>query len=418
MKNHFILCYFCIVTFVFCNLHFAYSQNLIPNPGFEEHHSDSVSLWEHALSPFYHFAPLTIIPHSGSNCLGLCIWKYDPTEYLQVKLTEKLEKGSEYELKMFVSFDSHIIDCEHDIVTELGCYFSDTSLYLKNRTQLYLEPQIIIPLDKNTSWVEKKEYFIAKGNENFLVIGKYFDYKDNPNDTASIRLKILANKKIDSIEAEKESKINTEIARIKNKYETNSADFDKIKNKRKRQQKMNEFRFNVSKMRSEIQASMNFIEYSYSLKIPKQTEKNYCRIRINIDDISLTKNTLKNVIEFDDTLAEGKIFRLNNIFFETDKSELLAKSFEELDKLFLMLKNSESMKIEISGHTDSTGMENHNLLLSQARAKAVVDYLVQKGIDKTRISYKGYGSSNPMTTNDTEEGRAENRRVEFKILKN
>ena len=74
------------------------------------------------------------------------------------------------------------------------------------------------------------------------------------------------------------------------------------------------------------------------------------------------------------------------------------------------------MRIEIGGHTDSKGSDSYNLRLSENRAKAVYDYLILKGISEKRLQYKGYGKNKPIDTNDTEEGRANNRRVEFQIL--
>ena len=115
-------------------------------------------------------------------------------------------------------------------------------------------------------------------------------------------------------------------------------------------------------------------------------------------------------------LKKDSIIILQDVYFETDKSELLSSSNEELDKLFKMLMDNPKIAIEISGHTDNTGTKDHNKLLSEARAKAVVDYLIKKSIQKDRLSFKGYGADKPIATNDTEEGRAKNRRVEFKII--
>ncbi|MFH1004495.1 MAG: OmpA family protein [Bacteroidota bacterium] len=103
---------------------------------------------------------------------------------------------------------------------------------------------------------------------------------------------------------------------------------------------------------------------------------------------------------------------LNNIFFETGKSVLQKESFPELDKLVLMLSKNQ-MVIEIRGHTDNEGDEKKNLLLSEERAKSVVDYLISKKINKNRLFYKGFGSSKPITSNATQESRQKNRRVEF-----
>jgi flagellar motor protein MotB len=125
------------------------------------------------------------------------------------------------------------------------------------------------------------------------------------------------------------------------------------------------------------------------------------------------------VYSYDVTLIKVKVGRkvvLNNILFETGKSVLTASSGEELDRLFGILTDNPLMKIEISGHTDKTGSEAVNFRLSESRAKAVVDYLVKKGIDSSRLEFRGFGSLQPVADNATVEGRAQNRRVEFKIL--
>ena len=112
----------------------------------------------------------------------------------------------------------------------------------------------------------------------------------------------------------------------------------------------------------------------------------------------------------------GKKVVLNNILFQLGKSVLTAGSYFELDRLISILQDNPQMKIEISGHTDITGSPVINAKLSTDRAKAVVDYLSQKGVDRTRLTYRGYGSEQPIADNKTEEGRSKNRRVEFKIL--
>lgn len=106
---------------------------------------------------------------------------------------------------------------------------------------------------------------------------------------------------------------------------------------------------------------------------------------------------------------------LNNVLFETGEAKLLPTSFTELDSVAVYLKSKSLLKIEIAGHTDNKGSETVNQTLSEKRAQAVADYLVSKGIEPTRITYKGYGSQKPITTNDTEEGRKLNRRVEFML---
>lgn len=113
----------------------------------------------------------------------------------------------------------------------------------------------------------------------------------------------------------------------------------------------------------------------------------------------------------------GKKIVLNNIFFDFNKATLRQESLSELDRAVTLMNNMTSLQIEISGHTDNVGSKSYNQKLSEARAKAVVDYLISKGIDKKRLAYKGYAFSQPIATNDTEEGRQMNRRTEFKVLK-
>jgi len=112
----------------------------------------------------------------------------------------------------------------------------------------------------------------------------------------------------------------------------------------------------------------------------------------------------------------GKKVVLNNILFQTGKAILTSSSYAELDRLLGILQENSLMKIEISGHTDNTGSLTLNSKLSEDRAKAVVEYLVQKGISPERLQSRGYGPQQPIADNTTSEGRARNRRVEFKIL--
>jgi len=108
---------------------------------------------------------------------------------------------------------------------------------------------------------------------------------------------------------------------------------------------------------------------------------------------------------------------LENIFFETGSSELLPASEPELKKLLYTLKSNLSMIIELRGHTDNVGDDAANQQLSQARAKAVFIWLTNNGIQSFRITYKGYGETQPIANNDTEAGRKQNRRTEFYIVK-
>jgi outer membrane protein OmpA-like peptidoglycan-associated protein/Tol biopolymer transport system component len=145
--------------------------------------------------------------------------------------------------------------------------------------------------------------------------------------------------------------------------------------------------------------STGYLFHSENVNIPLST--GYQEI---IKDVQLKK------------IEIGKKIVLNNIFYDFDKSTLRSESISELDRLVLLMTENPTIKIELSSHTDNVGSDEYNMTLSQARAQAVVDYVITKGIDKDRLVAKGYGESTPIATNDTEEGRQQNRRTEFKIL--
>lgn len=115
-------------------------------------------------------------------------------------------------------------------------------------------------------------------------------------------------------------------------------------------------------------------------------------------------------------IETGESVILKNIFYETDSYTLKSESQYELNKVVKFLETNPSVKIEISGHTDNVGAESYNQILSENRAKSVVQYLTTKGIQLSRLTYKGYGLSNPLDTNETPEGKANNRRTELKII--
>lgn len=117
------------------------------------------------------------------------------------------------------------------------------------------------------------------------------------------------------------------------------------------------------------------------------------------------------------SIEVGVTVRLENIYFDFDKTTLKSESFTELNKVVELLNQNSSVEIEIAGHTDNKGSDQYNEDLSQGRSQSVVDYLISQGIASYRLSARGYGESKPVDTNDTDAGRANNRRVEFTVLK-
>lgn len=176
---------------------------------------------------------------------------------------------------------------------------------------------------------------------------------------------------------------------------------------------------------SEIETESNG---SYCFEIP---EKKELRLSAKIQDyistpVDFTTEKIKKgekmdldikVMSIDYALSTGATFKLKNIFFEFAKADINAASAPELQKLYDFLNEYPTVRVEVSAHTDAVGSDDANMTLSNNRAKAVVDYLVTKGINISRMIPKGYGETKPVGDNNTDEGRAQNRRVEFKLIR-
>jgi len=137
------------------------------------------------------------------------------------------------------------------------------------------------------------------------------------------------------------------------------------------------------------------------LTIPPMAEKE----QLIRKDVSLQK------------LKVGFVTVLRNIYFDFDRASFKMQSYKELSKLARLMKENSMYRIEIAGHTDNIGSADYNKELSHRRAMAVVNYLISRGVDASRLTAQGYGESQPMASNDDEkEGREYNRRTEFRIL--
>lgn len=170
-------------------------------------------------------------------------------------------------------------------------------------------------------------------------------------------------------------------------------------------------------------ARSNATTGEYTITLP--AGENYSFRAVSDKYITISENMdATNIAEYKEIKRDlylapieiGQIIRLNNIFFETGKADLKPESNFELEKLTTFLLENPKVNIEISGHTDNVGGEQANMKLSEDRAKAVVAYLLGKLIPENRIIAKGYGETKFVATNDTDEGRQLNRRVEFVIL--
>lgn len=137
------------------------------------------------------------------------------------------------------------------------------------------------------------------------------------------------------------------------------------------------------------------------------------------ENFSLVGHTSSNpffITALLEPIEVGNKVILKNIFFDTNKYQLESESRSELQKLIEFLQLNPTVRIEISGHTDNVGNDDLNQTLSENRAKSVYDFLISGKIDPARMTYKGYGKTQPIAPNDSDENRAKNRRTEFKII--
>jgi outer membrane protein OmpA-like peptidoglycan-associated protein len=153
---------------------------------------------------------------------------------------------------------------------------------------------------------------------------------------------------------------------------------------------------------------------NYALNVSKDKYLFYSESFELIGSNTAAKPVFKNVQM--SPIRAGEKIVLRNIFFDSNKFDLKPESNSELEKLIEILSKNPTMKVEISGHTDNVGNKAANKTLSENRSKSVVAFLISKGISSDRLTSKGYGDEKPIDTNDTEQGRANNRRTEMVIL--
>ncbi len=162
----------------------------------------------------------------------------------------------------------------------------------------------------------------------------------------------------------------------------------------------------------------------YKIVLPHGKDFGFQAEANNFYAISANINT-SNLLEYQEITRDlyltpievGQTFRLNNIFFKLREADLMAESYLELNRVVKFLNENPDIEIQLSGHTDNVGNEASNQTLSENRSKSVANYIVSQGIAASRIKSIGFGKTKPVATNETDEGRQLNRRVEFTIIK-
>lgn len=290
-------------------------------------------------------------------------------EYLQTPLSQPLQAGKEYELTFYIS----LADYSRLAVDRLGvCFLNQTKKYEHSEVITELKPQYVsiedaVGLDVN-DWNQITLRYKAKGGEAFLLIGTFA--LKRVWQTGSIVPPLLStpiNKKI-----ERDAYYYIDDVSV---YEYKTEPEDPLI--------MNEMPDLQDETDSTDKPEVVFVEPQTIEKLPTET-----------------------------------MLTFKNLLFKSGQAEIAPSSYSELNVIATYMKADPNLRIEIYGHTDNSGAEDKNIELSFKRAEAVGKHLTAKGIKTENITSKGLGSSKPVDTNDTPEGRKRNRRVEFIMMKN
>jgi outer membrane protein OmpA-like peptidoglycan-associated protein len=369
----------------------TFSQNLIPNPGFEEHDkcmgfNTMIKEWKMPTGKYYHYLSDCPVgksqysgeefnaPYRGKCFAGICLYPAETREYITVPLKENLKAGEEYIFSGYISLaaEKHT---NYQNFSNFEVAFTTKEYRVQNPSFIFLEPQLHIPItfaQREMEWFYMSGKFRAKGGESYLLMGDFL---------SEVAIGAQMEEYVSLSEEEKV------------KYLKKNRSFEVAL------EEFNSFLTNTTK--------------SYS-------------IRCYLDELCLmpASDTLKGLCNYPvkkvtppaPPIEKPKPIIIENIFFETGKSNLLPKSFKSLDSLANWLTTNPAVEIQITGHTDNRGNEKENSKLSADRAAAVKNYLTLKGA-KNNMRSDGLGSSSPITENETEQGRSRNRRVEFVITK-
>ncbi|WP_462280177.1 OmpA family protein [Salinivirga cyanobacteriivorans] len=443
--------------------HFTFSQeNLVLNPGFEEytdcplrHTPEDVTT---VLVPHWTFPNKTAsdyfnkcsdqgagIPSNfagysharqGEGYAGAILSgsTFTHREYLQGELSEPMKKGQRY----CVSFYYKLASGSRFAIDQLGLHLSNEKLAFKTKKEIDVEPQLKNPkgifLVNTHDWKHFCRVYKADGGEQFLSIGNFHSYEETnyvgveKKNKSSHSLTDYAYYYFDQVEVREITNCEAcaciphdlQVAVVDSFY---TGGFNPITGKIDQKRNDGRVRISVQGGTKPYDVQWNTGNESMSVKnLAAGTYKYTVTDALNCireGEVKFVAPKVEDTEKEDDlfNIKEGTAIVLNNIFFETGKTALLPQSYTELDKVAAFIKDNNISKIEISGHTDDVGNPQYNQKLSEGRAKAVVDYLVSQGVSPVVLTDKGYGQDKPVDTNKTAEGRANNRRVEFFLLK-
>lgn len=410
-----------LVVLSFTGMGIAHGQNLIPNPGFEELFTQLEYQWVQPQGPYYHYERAIggkeDQPLSGKYENGLCMYNMEPNEYLHVKLLEPLEKGERYRLEV----NARLMRTKSNgaqLQRYIGVYFGNEKLSTHVPGDLFFEPQVNLRLPEGDKyeWFQMVDTFTAKGGETHFTMG-YF-----PKTQWIENLEKKQEAFMQDIEySYKMEQRKKEMAEEKAWLYMSPKDQEAYLKEKKKLDKKNRKKGIVADKKStrvDYGRPNKGRDYSQPVDFTPQ----HFAVRYYFDDLCLAKIPIDEIeatcrpTNLPETIAEGKTINLRNVFFKTDSATLMAESTFQLEALLKLMNDHPKMRIEIRGYTDNVGDDDYNLKLSSRRAEAVTLWLISNGIGQDRLVFKGFGEKDNIETNETEAGRARNRRVTFYIL--
>lgn len=406
--------FMCILLAVTGNL---YSQNLIPNPGFENYDGLKVENWKQPVGEYYHFEVRVYknkLRKEFRAINGLCIISPQHSEYMMVELNEPLIPNAVYNFQFDMMLDPKHINSQ-ERAPYVHVVFSDTPFDIRTRTQVFVEPDLQFPISQMRYDGRFKKFnaqYTALGGEKFLLIGHVI----SPSKKQELKEVLFWKNSYDKANNIAHLVYRNQLMSIPPKEFAAS-----VKKSRrmftKRQKSLDKW------LKHELDSIEKFYRpildtLNVSIIVAFNTRVYFDNFYLAPENIPIPEIIQPIPNENDIPFRTNTTYVFNQVLFDTDKSSLKPESYEELDQVAEILLTFPEYQIKITGHTDSINTEQYNMTLSVNRAKSCVDYLLSKGVQKKQLDYEGKGESAPVASNETEEGRKMNRRVEFMFLKN
>jgi outer membrane protein OmpA-like peptidoglycan-associated protein len=338
----------------------AIEKNIVPNGSFENYRKKTGNIrqaipWNQIASVDFYQKPLSddTTAEKGAkdgDCYGGLRYQKKYKEFIQVKLTESLHRGSTYEFEMHIrlAYWSNAVLKSFGVLFSKAGYTGPGSATKANMIDSVCKKG---GFSNNFKWIRIHGFYKADGGEKYITIGNF-----NPVIKKDLQ------------------------------------------------------RMNI--LKRGFKEAYYFID-DISLYRRKQPDEIIETVIVGPNKQNFEEDS---VLKVNADIKIGDKVALKNIFFSPGSYYLLPESYVELNKLAQFLIRNPSISIQINGHSDNTGMKHKNQKMSEYRAREVFEYLIKKGV-QNKMLFKGYGSTQPVASNETDDGKAKNRRVEFEIIK-